>query len=143
MTTQILVTALSGGLAGAIAANWFTIWRDCRGRKRTFRGYIRSVLAEANALDLENLHPRELVRHHQATIQGIRTQCALVYDDICSSRRSKFGIALVTYCGLKHQDVEPPTPYDPTRPETTVTPNYGSGHGKLISLLTELIDCAK
>ncbi len=67
----IIVSALSGGLAGAVAANWFTIWRDKSARKRTFRGYVKSLKAELLAIDVTG-KDHHLVERHQATIGDVR-----------------------------------------------------------------------
>lgn len=147
MTPQIILstlTVLSGGLAGAIAANSFTIWRDRRGRKHAFRGYVRSVLAEFQAIDLKSLQQGQLVQRHRATVPGVRAECARVYDDIRAGRQSKFEVVWVAYCGLKQQDVEPYDHFDPVTSPTAISfPNYERGSQKIASLLTEMLKHAK
>ena len=147
MTPQIIlgIAALfTGGLDGAIAANWFTIWRDRRVRKHAFRGYVRSILAEIQATDLKALQEGQLLQKQQAAVQAIRAECAKVYEDISSASRAKFETAWVTYCGLRKQDVEPYDKLDPVASPTAILfPNYERGRERIAALLKEMLNHAR
>jgi hypothetical protein len=139
-----IAALFTGGLGGAIAANWFTTWRDQRVRKHAFRGYVRSILAEIQAIDLEALQEGQLLQKQQATVQALRAECAKVYEDICSASRTKFEEAWVTYCGLTKQDVEPHDRFDPVaNPTAILFPNYERGRERIATLLTEILRHAR
>lgn len=144
MTATIIISALTGGLAGAVAANWFTIWRDRVGRLRAFRGYVRSVHFELRAINLKNLQRGQLFQRQQNTVQGIRAECARASEDVCNCRHSNFEAAWMAYCGLNQQQVEPGRQFDyENRTSTDFDPDYERGLETVEGLLQGIINHAK
>lgn len=145
LVVPIVVSALSGGLAGAVAANWFTIWRDKSARKRTFRSFIKSVRAELLAINLTSKDHR-LVERHQETIRGVRSACCDVSDDIPGP---EFERVWVDYCGLTEPDIaqrEGDTDKSISvvdEPFRAFTPYYDRGRDKMIALLDRMIEYAE
>jgi hypothetical protein len=131
------------GAAVALLAGWLAVRRDAVGRRRAFRGYIKSVVAEWKSVDLGKIQPGQLFQKHQSFISGVREKCAMISEDIC--RAEDFESVWVSYCGLSKQDVEPPRDdYDPEKnPTALLHPNYEQGSKKVLGLLESLIDYAK
>ncbi len=142
--TGIIISGLTGGLAGAAINHWLTISRDRRQRLHAFRSFLRSVLFELQAIDLKSLHQGQLFQRHQATVQAIRPECARVLEDVSCRRRTNFEDTWLAYCGLRQQDVEPYDHYDPqTSREAILFLNYARGFERVRCLLNEMIDHAK
>ena len=142
--TGIIVSGLTGGLAGAAINHWLTIMRDRRQRLHAFRSFLRSLLFELQAIDLKSLEQGQLFQRHQATLPGIRPECARVLEDVSRYRRTNLQDAWLAYCGLKQHDVEPYDHHDPrTSPEAILFPNYSRGFERVRCLLNEMIDHAK
>lgn len=141
---SLIVSALTGGLAGAVSAHVFTICRDKKQRKRSFRGYIRSVRAELMALNLKPTG-HVFVEWHQSTIKDFRHACCNVAEDISND---EFESAWVSYCGMTESDLAQ-REGDENRKlllDETIrafAPRYELGRDKVVALLDKIVALAK
>ncbi len=141
----LVVSVCCGGLGGAVFTYYFTPRREAAARKRTFRGYIKSVKAELKAIDLHTKTGGEdLVKTYKATVSGVRFACCEVSDDVPSPQ---FQTSWESYCGLTEADIVQRKPLSQDKPLEDqlfecAKSHYDLGREKMFALLDDLIRCA-
>jgi hypothetical protein len=142
----IIISTSCGGLGGAVFSYFFTPRREAAARKRTFRGYIKSVKAELSAIDLgSKTGGDDLVRTHKATVSGVRSACCDVSDDVPSPQ---FQASWESYCGLTEADIVQRKPFNKDKLLDDqlyewAESHYDLGREKMFALLDDLIRCAR
>lgn len=136
----IILSIFSGGLAGAIAANWFTGRREESNRRRTFRAYVKSVRAELMAIDSPATKGEDFIKRYEATIAGVRRACCEMSGNISCPDFEK---AWVDYCGMTEAQMtrrEGKFPDDGLR---ALAPDYDRGRLEMVGFLDAMISNAK
>jgi len=146
MTWQIIVSAMTGGLAGAFAAHWLVIWRDGAGRRLAFRNLI--AILKADLGDIPDASYKQIHALYDESRRDVLVESAKIEADVLRCRRGKLSAARADYRDMKsHQDkqlleimayqrehgFEPPVP-----PEV----NRGDLKSKMLSLLQTMYDLA-
>jgi hypothetical protein len=162
-----IVAAFIGGLI----VNFLTVCKEAKGRRRAFRGYIRSVISELATLQTKSIpipageqhgtagerakkayelntgliQPGDLFALHTRLVGGVREQCARISEDIPDASQARFQRLWMQYCGLCRTDTEKSKAQSATdRPQDVFpTIDYDEGLQKMIGLLEGLIVCAK
>jgi hypothetical protein len=104
----IIISALSGGLAGAL----FTNWMARRNRRRAFRSYIKSFQCDLGILMLNWKHihsgnPYFLYDWQKEAAVKIASKCAQVLEDIPARHHTSFMDLLMQFARQERRDVEP------------------------------------
>src|ERR1700674_1529613 len=74
--------------------------REAEGRRRAFRGKLRSIAAT-----LEATRNPLIYDAYQKTVPAVRDLCADIRDDIAWYRRSSLDSACFAYCSLEEPEV--------------------------------------
>jgi hypothetical protein len=128
------------------AAGYFThvlvVRREAAGRRRVFRGLLRSYVQKIEAFDLQQLRNGDVFPVQQASVADIGEECAKILDDIPTHSQAKFDAARREYCGLKRKDVEPADVVPPWCDPPTPVHNYEHGRQRVVELLKRMIEYA-
>jgi len=97
MISTITISALTGGLAGSVATNFFTIWRDRRNRRFSFRCEMDVLMGRTPTDNVDAFHA--------STREKVRDLCSARREDIRRRCRAQFIAAGDSYyeakCGLE------------------------------------------
>ena len=95
----IIVSCISGGLAGTIIGHFFTIRRERDGRRIAFRNTIAVLLADLNDTEDERAF-------HSSSRRSVLVECAKIGNDISCCRLERFKTARAAYCDVYQQDAD-------------------------------------
>ena len=95
---SILVSLVSGGLAGALVGHLLVIWREKAGRRLAFRNALSVYIVDLQETTDDG------VSHYDASRRAILIECAKIEGDIRSCNRFGFDSARCNYCGLPQNE---------------------------------------
>ena len=98
MTWQIIVSALTGGLAGAVVANWLVIRRESAGRRLAFRNQIAVLMADLG--DIPDKNHQDIRALYEESRRTVLMEAAKIEADIPCGKRDQIRSARASYRDL-------------------------------------------
>lgn len=143
---SVIVSLVSGGLAGAFVGHWLVVWREKACRRLAFRNILAVLIAELQDTAEDG------VSHYASSRRTVLVECAKIEADIGQSKRSDFKCARREYCGLEQseQKREKQAFMHQVAQSADLAANYPPPAGdsrtvkqKMIAALQKLKDCAE
>lgn len=143
MTPAVIVSGLTGGLAGAIVTTCFTLWREKRARKRAFRAYIKSLqwdldVLMANWKHTDQGNPYFLFDWQKEAASKMAAPCTAILEDISAKSQERFIELLMQFSRHARRDSDPYKGKQPGQPLL-----YENKQRELNGMLQKVIEYAK